>query len=141
MCIAPIGTDESFKTDSPEIVQCFLDTIREYLRSDCENLHVHKRDKNNAFKKRYRYTDYDIHDIVRDLGVWNYYRTIEKMNCPDALEFGYSDDGLEIYLKLSLKEVGGYYVLNVEVISFHDPELTIQYPYADLKPQRRGNNA
>lgn len=137
MGTVPIGADEKFVTAPSVEIEEFLAAVRSNLQPDCENLHIHPRSKNKEFMRKNRLFQGHVHDILRELKVWNYYRTVQKQGCSDAHEFGYKYRGyLEIYLKVSLQEFEDEVWLNVEVISFHDPELAIQYPYAKLKPSK-----
>ena len=144
MVAAQIGADERGRIDSSVAVECYLAEMRDNLLPDCSNLRVLKRGtriKNKEFMDKHRYNDYDVRDILRELRVWNYYETIEKQGCPDAYAFGYYDSNrnLEIYLKFSMEEIEDERFLNIDVISFHDPEREVKYAYLSLKPAKRSD--
>lgn len=131
--VAP-GSDETDRLDTPETVEGILQKVRDNLYPDCRNLYIRKKGTrriNAEFMNLHRYNNQDVYNILQRLRVRNYSKTIEKEGCSDAYAFGYyeRESDLEIYLKFSFKENDEDMVLVIDVISFHDPDHALSYPY------------
>ena len=93
-----------------------------------------ERRKNKQFMDDHNYLRTDVINLIRRLRIGEYSHTSWK-DKTTAYVFGLNDDGLDIYMKLSrMDKTGtGEERGTTLVISFHEQEWPLEFPYRKKK--------
>lgn len=131
--MADIEKDQNIQSPREEIEDLLNQTRWLIENGDDRVLYVRKRrEKNLAFMQEHNIYDNDVADMVYRLALENYCHTSQETGKADAYVFGThlnDEPEVEVYLKYNLRPIGGQMQIQIDVISFHDPERNLTYPY------------
>ena len=116
------------KPDDISIVQEVVDKARDNAFSET-NLDLRlcrKRSKNAEFMRANGFTNHDVRQALSNLRVAEYCTTSFEEGKPDAYVFQPCLDGIDVYLKIHVED-------GVVVVSFHDPDRALSFPYREGK--------
>lgn len=127
---------EEYNTVSPrEDVEAFVEFARFCAAGRGDDIKFSMaRQKNKQFMDIHNYLRTDVIDLIRRLRIEEYSHTSWKGKTT-AHVFGLNDDGLDIYMKLRRmdKTGAGEERDATLVISFHEQERPLEFPYRKKK--------